>query len=75
MLCWPCAHSQRQPKSTSVTSGSRQWAPQCSLPALALLPREFVDAPSLVVPKATDGALGNLIWWGQAANGREVGTG
>jgi len=40
--------------------------------ALALLPREAVDAPSLEIHKARlDGALGSLIWWGQSVHGRD----
>ena len=39
--------------------------------ALAQLPKEAVDAPSLEMLKAgLDGVLGSLICWGQPAHGR-----
>ena len=44
--------------------------------AMALLPREAVDAPSLEALKTRlNVVLGSLIWWGQPAHGRRLGLG
>jgi len=39
------------------------------------LPREAVDAPPLEVPKAMDGAMGSLSWWGAPSPQQGVGAG